>query len=135
MENINKLQVKIQGTTGIKTTITRFPGGSSNTISRFNKNIMTKLTKIVEENGYKYYDWNIDSEDAGCAKNEKDVYKNVTDNLSLKRANVVLMHDFANNEKTIDALKKIIEYGKENGYRFERITYESSLEMHHHVLN
>ena len=36
MENITKLQEKIKLTTGYNATITRFPGGSSNTVSSFN---------------------------------------------------------------------------------------------------
>ena len=56
MENLNKLQSKIYKTTGIKTTITRFPGGSSNTISKFNPGIMTRLSKLVVQKGYTYYD-------------------------------------------------------------------------------
>ena len=135
MENLNKMQSKIEKSTGIKTTLTRFPGGSSNTISRFNKGIMTKLTQKVQEEGYQYYDWNVDSGDAGGAKNEKQVYNNVINSLSKKRSNVVLMHDFSNNEKTIKELKKIIQYGKENGYEFRRITADCGLVMHHNVLN
>jgi peptidoglycan/xylan/chitin deacetylase (PgdA/CDA1 family) len=135
MENVNKMQSKIEETTGVKTTITRFPGGSSNTISKFNKGIMTRLTKKVEEAGYKYYDWNVDSDDAGSAKNKNQVYNNVTKNLSLERSNVVLMHDFSNNTKTLDALKDIIEYGKSNGYEFKKITADSSLTMHHKIYN
>ena len=40
----------------------RFPGGSSNTVSRrYCQGIMSTLTKEVVEKGYQYYDWNGDS--------------------------------------------------------------------------
>lgn len=133
MQNLDKLQNKIYQSTGVKTTITRFPGGSSNTISDFNPGIMTKLSKRIEKEGYQYCDWNVDSEDAGGAENANEVYKNVTRELVKGRRNVVLMHDFSSNEKTIKALKKIIEYGKKNGYTFEAIT--SNTPMIQHCIN
>ena len=40
---------------------------------------------------------------------------------------MVLMHDFAGNKKTLDALKNIIHFGKENGYTFERITEDTPM--------
>lgn len=135
MNNLNDLQSKVEKVTGIKSTITRFPGGSSNTVSRFNKGVMTKLVKDVEDAGYKYYDWNVDSDDAGHAKNKEQVYENVTGGLKKDRANVILMHDFEKNNKTLDALKDIIKYGKENGYSFNKISSSSDLVVHHHVQN
>jgi len=130
MENLSKLQTKIYQSTGIKTTITRFPGGSSNTISRFNPGIMTTLAKEVVNKGYQYYDWNVDSNDAGGARNSNTVYKNVTKELQKNRGNVVLMHDFSGNNKTIGALEKIIEYGKKNGYTFKAITPDTPMVRH-----
>lgn len=135
MSNLNDLQAKLENLTGVKSTITRFPGGSSNTVSRFNKGVMTKLVKDVEQAGYKYYDWNVDSDDAGCAKNENQVYENVTEGLKKERANVILMHDFEKNEKTLNALRDIIKFGKENGYSFNKISSDSDLVVHHHVQN
>ena len=136
MENLNKLQAKIEKSTGISSKITRFPGGSSNTVSeKYNVGIMSRLTELVEENGYKYYDWNIDSNDAGSAKNKTQVYRNVIKGLSKNRPNVVLMHDFSRGAKTLNALKDIIRYAKDNGYEFEKITYDGNLIMHHNVNN
>lgn len=130
MKNLDKLQAKIYKSTGVKTTITRFPGGSSNTISKFNPGIMKRLSKLVVQKGYTYYDWNVDSNDAGGAKNAESVYKNVTKGLSKKWRNIVLMHDFSGNSKTIDALERIIEYGKENGYTFKAITANTKMMQH-----
>lgn len=130
MENLNKLQDKIYRSTGVKTTLTRFPGGSSNTISSFNPGIMTKLSKEVVSQGYRYYDWNVSSGDAGEAKNAKTVYQNVVRGLYKNGSNVVLMHDFASNDKTIGALDDIIHYGKENGYEFRAITEDTPMVKH-----
>ena len=122
MANINSMQKKIKEVTGITTVITRFPGGSSNTVSKFNPGIMTKLTNEVMNRGYLYYDWNVSSGDSGDVKTKEAVYHNVIKGLRKNRNNVVLMHDFVNNHKTLDALRDIIRYGKQNGYRFEAIT-------------
>lgn len=130
MENIEKLQAKIYKSTGVKSTITRFPGGSSNTISKFNPGIMTRLSELVVKKGYTYYDWNVDSDDAGSARDSETVYKNVTKNLSKNGRNIVLMHDFSGNNKTINALEDIIEYGKKNGYTFKTITADTPMLKH-----
>lgn len=134
MNNITKLQEKIKKSTGYNATITRFPGGSSNTVSLYNPGIMTILSKEVVSRGYKYFDWNVSSGDAGGAKTSQDVYKNVISGLRKDRANVVLMHDFSGNTKTVNALKDIIEYGLENGYTFSNIT-ESTPMVTHNVNN
>lgn len=130
MNNITKLQEKIKKTTGYNTTITRFPGGSSNTVSRFNPGIMTKLTKEVIARGYKYFDWNVSSGDAGGARTSQDVYNNVTKNLRKDRSNVVLMHDFSGNTKTLNALLDIIDFGINNGYTFKAITQSTPMVTH-----
>ncbi len=136
MNNLNKLQEKIEKSIGVKVRITRFPGGSSNTITKkYNIGIMSRLVKKVEASGYKYYDWNIDSNDAGSAKTSAKVYSNVIKKLSKNRPNVVLMHDFANGQKTLNALNDIIKYAKANGYEFQKITYEGNLVSHHNVNN
>lgn len=130
MENITKLQAKIKNSTGYNATITRFPGGSSNTVSRYNPGIMTKLTKEVVSRGYKYFDWNVSSGDAGEAKTSQDVYNTVTRGLKKSRANIVLMHDFSGNTKTLNALENIINYGINNGYTFDKITENTPMVTH-----
>ncbi|MBO5478900.1 MAG: polysaccharide deacetylase family protein [Clostridia bacterium] len=118
MSNITKLQEKIKKSTGCNTIITRFPGGSSNTVSRYNPGIMTRLCNEVVARGYKYFDWNVSSGDAGGARTSQDVYNNVTKGLKKDRANVVLMHDFSGNTKTVNALRDIIDYGLANRIHF-----------------
>ena len=44
------------------------------------------------------------------------------------------MHDFSSNNKTINALNDIINYGKNNGYTFEAINDETPT-IHHRVNN
>ena len=133
--DMKKISDKVEGITGKKSLIIRFPGGSSNTISRkYQKGIMTELTSEVKSLGYRYYDWNVDSNDAGGAKNSDDVYRNVINGLKPNRSNIVLMHDFAKNDKTIGALEAIIDYGLANGYRFDKIDITTSM-INHKVNN
>lgn len=131
MENFRKIQEQVYNTIGEKSNIIRFPGGGSNTISRkYCEGVMTELTQRVIDEGFRYFDWNVDSDDAGKAKNADDIYNNVTTGIKPGRSNVVLMHDFAKNNKTIDALDRIIAFGKENGYVFRKITDETPMIRH-----
>lgn len=135
MNNITKLREKIKQYTGVDTKIIRFLGGSSNTVSKFNPGVMTKLTQKVIEEGYFYYDWNVSSGDASSTPaSQSDIYYNVTNNLKYGRHNIVLMHDSSSKVNTKNALRDIITYGKTHGFTFHRIT-ESTPMIHHNVNN
>lgn len=119
---------RVKKVTGIESRIIRFPGGSSNTISRrYQIGIMSHLTKEVVNRGYLYYDWNVDSEDAGrcVGKDANCIYTNITNHLSLNKCNMILMHDIKVN--TANAIRDIIHYGKNNGYHFAKITEETPM--------
>ena len=124
--DLNAVSERVKRITGKESKIIRFPGGSSNTISRrYSQGIMTRLTQKVLEKGYKYYDWNISSGDAGNTTDPNQVYLNVVNNLSRDRANMVLMHDIK--PYTRDAIGRIIDYCKANGYRMEKITMSTEM--------
>lgn len=130
--DLYKMQDIIKKYTGQTATLLRFPGGSSNTISSFNKGIMTRLTKLVEEKGFVYFDWNVDSMDAGGAKTADKVYRNVVNGVSGKTNSVVLMHDIKS--YSVDAVEKIVIWGLKNGYTFKALTPDSPT-CHHRVNN
>lgn len=124
--DLNQIRDHVKNVTGVDSHIIRFPGGSSNTISRrYCNGIMSTLTNEVISRGYKYYDWNISSGDAGETKDPNEVYQNVVNRLSHDRVNMILMHDIK--PYTRDAIRNIVRYGKENGYTFARI--DDSTEM------
>ena len=132
---MNAIGERIERITGKKTDVLRFPGGGSNTVSRrYSQGIMTTLAKDVEEKGYSYVDWNVDSRDAEPAvtKTSDDVYRNVVNNLSKGRGNIILMHDIKTT--TAGAIDRIVEYGLNNGYKFEVLTRETSV-CHHRIAN
>lgn len=133
-ENLDKLRDLFFQKFGVWCTLTRFPGGSSNMVSSYNPGIMTKITKKIDGWGYHYFDWNVSSGDAGGASNAEDVLRNCKRQISEGHVKVVLMHDFYKNDKTIDALDKVIKYGKKHGYTFLPLT-ASTEEVHHKVNN
>ena len=64
-DDLNKVGQMVKKEIGFVPHYIRFPGGSSNTVSRrYCQGIMSTLTKEVVEKGYQYYDWNGDSTDA-----------------------------------------------------------------------
>ena len=113
----------IYNTTGVRTNIMRFPGGSSNIISKkYCEGIMTDLTARMQELGYAYFDWNVDSGDANAASVPANVIvKNVLDGARGKKSICVLMHDNGAKGTTVQALPQIIEGLKEMCYRFEAL--------------
>ena len=109
--NFVDLQEKLYADTGYYTNFIRFPGGSSNTVSKkYCKGIMTEATQTLTDMGFIYWDWNVDSQDAGGAKSAEEIYNNVTSSLVKGRTNVVLMHDASNKIYTLEALDNIIDY-------------------------
>ena len=127
--DLEKVRNRVKNITGYDSKIIRFPGGSSNTISRsYQYGIMSQLTNMVIEKGYRYYDWNVDADDAGHAYSSSQVYNNVVNYLSYNRANMVLMHDIK--YQTKDAIRDIIRYGKNNGYTFKKIENDTYMIRH-----
>lgn len=125
--DLYSVQDRVKRITGYESKIIRFPGGSSNTVSRkYSNGIMSRITQETLNRGFRYYDWNLSSGDAaGGTPTSDQIYNNVVNNLRQDRVNMVLMHDIK--PYTRDALKRIIEYGKANGYHFEKITMETEM--------
>lgn len=131
-QDLFQMQQIIRDATGVETWLLRFPGGSSNTISRKNKGIMTYLTQAVTACGFSYFDWNVDSNDAGGAKSGAQVYQNVVSGIGDNRYSVVLQHDI--HSFSVDAVEQIIQWGLRSGYQFLPLQTDSPV-VHHPVLN
>lgn len=129
------MRKRIYEATGVETDLIRFPGGSSNTVSRFNPGIMTILTQAVEDCGYTYFDWNVDSDDAGKAETADEVYDNVTQGIqwAMKEYGFALVLQHDTQSFSIDAVERIIKWGKENGFTF--LPLQPNSPGMHHVLN
>lgn len=136
-EDLQKISDVVKRETGVNAKVIRFPGGSSNTISkRYNKGIMSRLTRQVEEKGYVYFDWNCSSGDAdGNRVPANRLLRNVQ--IGSKNSNghlVILMHDSQAKTTTVEALPKILQYLQNRGFTFEAITSETP-PVHHSVNN
>ena len=118
--------------TGVKPTIVRFPGGTSNTVSRkYCPGIMTVLSKSLGYHGYLYCDWNVSSGDAGGAKTKEEVANNVISGIKRNNVSIVLQHDSVG--FSVDAVEQIIVWGLANGYTFLPMTENTP--MYHHSAN
>ena len=118
--------------TGSYTTLFRFPGGSSNTVSSFNEGVMSRLTESMNTMGYQYFDWNVDSDDAGRTRTTEGVLQNVIAGCEGKDCCLVLQHDVK--DYSVAAVRQIIEWGLENGYVFRPLDMTSP-PAHHPVAN
>lgn len=123
--------------TGQYTTMFRFPGGSSNTVSaNYCYGIMSTLASQAAQFGYTYYDWNVTSGDAGETTDTSVVYYNVINGIQANtdhgHASVVLQHDVKG--FSVDAVESIIQWGLENGYTFSAL-HPGSMTAHHSIQN
>lgn len=126
------MQAIIKKYTGVTTTLMRFPGGSSNTVSKkYCVGIMSKLVKAVTDQGFQYFDWHIDSRDAGGAKTADEVFQNVVNGVGGRNHVVVLQHDIQ--KFSVEAVERILIWGIQNGYSFQALTSQSP--AYHHDVN
>lgn len=99
----------------------RFPGGSTNTVSHKygGSNIMKELKAQAAEKGYQYIDWNVCAEDAvGGHPTADQILKNIRGDVEEKSVCVVLMHDTSATATTAQALPRIIDWFRQEGFTF-----------------
>ena len=93
--------------TGVWSRYYRFPGGSSNTVSATDMQI---LIRYLNENGICYYDWNVASGDAVSSKLSAEVItQNCMTQIEGKKECMILFHDASDKGSTVDALPMLIE--------------------------
>ena len=110
---MQKISDVVYEQTGVRSYLIRFPGGSSNTVSRkYSKGIMTRLTKEVSSRGYVYFDWNVESGDAASNRVSAQTIINNCRKVPRNNAVIVLMHDASPKKSTVEALPAVIEYYK-----------------------
>ena len=131
--DFENMQDVIVRQTGHRTNLFRFPGGSSNTVSRnYSYGIMTRLAQQAADKGYVYFDWNVESGDAGRTTDPAQVYRNIINGVSGRKTSVVLCHD--SKSYTVDAIEDVIIWCLNNGYSFQPLT-ENSFTAHHGINN
>lgn len=108
----------------------RFPGGSTNTVSRRygGRGLMQQLKEEVTAKGYAYVDWNVCAEDAvGGKPSAGTIFRNIVRETGEQTQCIVLMHDSATTRTTAEALPDIIQWYKDNGFTF--LTVEQAVPL------
>lgn len=106
-EDFTKVQDYLCEVTGVKSTVYRFPGGSSNTVSGTD---MTEFAKYLDGQGVRFFDWNVSSGDGGSVVLPVEtLLENCTGSISRFGTSVILMHDSTKKMTTLEALPQIIE--------------------------
>ena len=132
MDELDSISDVVKTATGNETKLVRLPGGSSNTVSKkYQKGVVTDIVKKLTDEGYTYFDWNVSSGDAGEAKNTETVYNNVTRGLK-GNYSIVLQHDVKG--FSVDAVERIILFGKKYGFTFKALNVDSPT-AHHRINN
>lgn len=133
-DDLQQIQDMVEEITGEKSYITRFPGGSSNTVSaEYNEGIMTRLTEEIQKRGFDYFDWNVGSGDAAAQTVDAAT---IIENSKIYEGDhlVLLMHDSLYKTTLKDALPSIIEYYQAEGYSFKGLSDMSPM-CHQKVSN
>lgn len=132
-KDLQKISDHVEEIVGITPKIARFPGGSSNQVSKqYSPGIMTKLSSMVKEKGYVYFDWNCENGDGnGNNISPGKLLEKVKATTPREAKEVcVLMHDAGSKSTTADSLPGVIEYFRDAGYEFKTITTKTSPVRH-----
>lgn len=129
-DDLQKISDLVYEKTGVRSNLLRFPGGSSNTISKVS---MKTLANAVEEKGYHYFDWNCDSGDARTDGVPADkLVENIRNDMGSTKKLTILMHDTAAKNTTVEALPQIIKLLKDKGYKLS-VLNEDMKPCHHNI--
>ncbi len=123
-QDIENLKEKLAQYGVSASNILRFPGGSKNTVSRkySDDDLMENLKLQALEQGYRYFDWNVDAQDAiGSNRDAQSVYNRVVKTAQGLDTCIVLMHDTNATKESINALPDIINWFKNSGYKFDTL--------------
>lgn len=104
--DLHKLQTFLYETTGVWSKLYRFPGGSSNTVSKVD---MAKLADYLDHEEIVYFDWNVASGDDRAGTTIEQLVSNVLTGVPKYRNCVILMHDAADKKNMVEALPQIIQ--------------------------
>lgn len=106
-EDLAKIQDYIYEATGIWSTVYRFPGGSSNKVSKIS---MDTFAKYLDEQGIVFFDWNSSSGDGGpVLLPVETIVENAMKGILKRDTTVILMHDSAGKRTTVEALPTLIQ--------------------------
>lgn len=128
--DIDRIQSLIYEQTGVLSKLYRFPGGSSNHVSRTDINV---LASELAKRDIKYFDWNVVSGDADShhRASKEEIVRNCTVKAMSQEEAVILMHDLPEKAATVEALPDIIEYFQSIGV--EILPLDENVYVHHTI--
>lgn len=108
--------------------VLRMPGGYG-TRKYYKDPSLKEFDNILQENGIINVDWNaLDGDAEGKPYSTEEMLNYVKKTSKGKNHVVILMHDAAGKEKTVEILPQIIDYYKNEGYEFKVIKNTSKEE-------
>ena len=115
-EDILKAQWFVLDNFGYTTTSFRFPGGSMSW-----PNVIRSRIDIINELGYRHYDWFVDPEDWRVGSTVDSIINETLEQTKAlgKEHVIVLLHDYRNRDLTVEALPGIIRGLRDMGYDFD----------------
>lgn len=127
-EDIEELQKLLYDVTGVRCVYYRFPGGSSNTVSKVD---MDTLIDYVNNKGLVYYDWNALNNDAVCGSfTPQQLVDNIMKDAVSQNDVVILMHDLTARHTTVESLQQLIDELREQGFTLLPIDENAPLIRH-----
>jgi len=130
IQDVSEIQNYIFDVTGFKPLIYRFPGGSSNTVSKIS---IYNCVSYLDGVGITYFDWNISSGDAVSPQlSTENIINNVISGVVQEDNAVVLFHDANNKMTTVEALPSILEQLNGMGAKVLPIT-DKTTPVHHKI--
>ncbi|WP_248929723.1 polysaccharide deacetylase family protein [Paenibacillus hamazuiensis] len=126
--DLQKLDDLLYETVGIRPDIIRFPGGSNIHLSRRSggRTMMKNITREMANRGFQYFDWNVSSTDAAAPVQDLEaIVTSVAANSRNKDRIIVLMHDNTRKTTTVEALPRVIDKLRADGYSFDVLTKNS----------
>ena len=100
---------------GYTSTTFRFPGGSGDQPA----SIRNPRINAIRDIGYRYFDWDIDTNDWRRTSTPESIIEDVLANTRNREHVIILMHDMYN--RTLEALPGMIQGLRDQGYIFDTL--------------
>lgn len=116
LAEITQTEESIVKAIGIRPRIIRAPGGTQG-------HFHVRYYNAIDAADYLVYDWNVSAGDAAAPLVPADqLIRNIESQVPGKNRIIILMHDAGEKVTTVDALPRIIQYLKQQGFAFGVIT-------------
>ena len=112
-EDVQKARNFISDNFGYTTTSFRFPGGSQDQ----SRSTLSPRIGVINEIGYRYFDWDIDTNDWRRGRTADDIINDILDSTNGREHVIILLHDVY--DRTLEALPGIIDGLRNQGYSFD----------------